>query len=474
MEKTLLGEFDFPSWRERCGAKGRKIGDFSPLRAASTDTRTLQPGDLFVALRGERFDGHAFLEQARARGARLALVDHEPQGGAPQGLGLVIVPDTLLALQDLAREVWRLGASRMETIALTGSNGKTTTKEIARALCAGRRRTYATPGNFNNQIGLPLTICAAPASSEVMIVEMGASKRGDILELIEIAPCSGRLITSIGYAHLEGMGGIEGVRLTKRELFIGADEETVCVVPDEEREVLLAEPDAAKARAHRTFGLGRGDVSARLVGQSERGIEVAIRGEVELRGLKLALYGEHNASNLAACLALLDAMGWEGLDSAYVNACLAQVEVPGGRFEVTRAGGHQVINDSYNANPSSVVASFEAFLSWCEAHSPSDGSQLPRAVVLGEMREIGTQSALWHAEVAERIAARGGIQALICLGPCSDLMAEAARSSGAPDLEVCAFEGVEGAASWLTRWRAGVIFLKASRSARLERLIEML
>lgn len=470
-DATILSTFDFWAW---CDAQGFVVsGDISDvqLSSLSTDTRTLQQGALFVALVGERFDAHDFLEKAYNQGACAALVS-KSQGSfdAPDGMILIFVPDTLLALQMLAAALWQELLERgVKTISLTGSNGKTTSKELLRALCSFRHKVHATYGNYNNHIGVPLTICATPCSAEVVILEMGASKRGDIKELTEIAPAHARLICSIGYAHLEGMGGLDGVRQTKSEIFIGSNSNTVAVVPDDEFENLIPEDFQGQALS---FGGSTGDVRAAVLGQNSEGMKVQLSFADATADVvvDVSLQGEHNARNLAACVAIVRGLG-EAMSEEELGKALKLLVIPGGRSEVLRHGDLLFLNDSYNANPSSMLASFQAFMGWSEEFVQGQG--LPRIAVIGQMAEVGPESKNWHLEVARRMVDTDGLDALVFVGDYAhEMKVEAEKQRG--QVEVLASENLKDVALWLTKQGRGVIFLKASRSARLERLIELI
>lgn len=472
-QQTYLGQLDLRGWAAARGATWIGPDDASRApRALSTDTRTLAEGDLFVALVGERFDAHDFLAEAHARGARVALVSRQPEE-APEDLALIVVEDTLRALQDLAHTLWLTALEAgVLGVALTGSNGKTTTKELLRALWSQRHVVHATSGNLNNHIGLPLTICALPLDAEVAILEMGASKRGDISELIAIAPSQVRLITSIGNAHLEGMGGLHGVRLTKREIFEGSDAQSLAVMPQAEREVLAEQVSEARVVSFGPAGEGA-EVAYEVLGSAPGGMRVRITlGAEAAREVVLPLYGEHQASNLAAALATLWQRG-ELLSDEELEQAMARLHVPGGRGRRVEVGGYLFLDDSYNANPSSMLASFDAFLSWQAEQGIAP--EVARVAIIGEMKEVGAETKKWHQHVARRMVERGGIQALVCVGPHAEAMREAALEVGSPQVvEIVACEDAATAAKWLTKHERGVIFLKASRGARLERLIEII
>ena len=482
-QESILSNFDLWRWCDahQLATSGASDKDGLTFSRVSTDTRSITSGDLFVALVGERFDAHDFLLTAWESGAKAAIVSRSRDAlnaELPAEMLLIHADDTLVALQSLAAALWqeKIVERGVTSISLTGSNGKTTSKELLRALFSVRHdHVHATHGNFNNHIGVPLTICSIPMSAEVVILEMGASKRGDIDELTAIAPAMARLITSIGHAHLEGMGGLDGVRLTKREIFHGHDAATLAVVPRHERDNLIEQDFGGVVK---TFcqGCQDADFMAHIVSEEADGTLVEVRraGEASVR-FKLPLLGAHHVSNVAGCLAIAAGLG-EAIDEAWLGKAMKRLHIPGGRSEVVEIAGYRILNDSYNANPTSMMASFEAFLSW-SAHQRGERDAL--IAVIGEMAEVGDEAKNWHEQIAcrmvemERQDPRQHLTALICVGRYAAGMKQAA-SRIESNVEVVACEDLEEVARWLTKHERGVIFLKASRSARLERLMEII
>lgn len=428
-----------------------------------TDSRKAQPGDLFVALVGERFDAHDFVAQVAQSGASGVVVSrHLPGVQIPQ----LVVKDTLDALQGIGKMIWSRRATA-KTVALTGSNGKTTTKEILRCLWRSFGPTHATGGNFNNHIGVPLTLADLSPSHEYAIVEMGANAPGDIGELIQIASSDIRIITSIGVAHIEGFGGIDGVRQTKREIFLDASPETWAIVPYEEREHLIL-PDYPGHVL--TFGSSdNADVRVLDAQMDATGgaMRVVLQHDAHQHTFRLPLIGQHNATNFAAAFATLIAAGvsWQ---PDVLNAALSELHVPGGRWREQQTGPYLWIDDAYNANPSSVVASFDGFMQWRRAQS----DDLPNVVILGEMLELGSDAKNWHNRVIRDISVEKDLSTIICIGTFAASMADEARACGHEQLHVHACEDVQDAAGVILAMEQAVIFLKASRGARLERVIE--
>lgn len=421
----------------------------APLRSVSTDTRTLQAGDLFVALRGERFDAHDHLADAVARGARaLVVADAERAAGLP--VPVVVVRDTLRALGALGR--YRRRAWGKPVIGITGSNGKTSTKELLRAALGVSFRVHATQGNLNNQIGVPLTLLALPDDAQIAVVEMGTSLPGEIAILRAIAEPDVAVITSVAEAHLELLGSIEGVRREKAAIYDGV---AVAVAPATEPEVVAF----AHARASRVVvaGLGAGDLRATSWGAIPD--DPAGGGWLEVHGVRVVvpLRGEHNLRNAMLALAVARECG---VPLAGAGQGIAAMEPPAMRLAAQSLGDATLINDAYNANPGSTRAAIDLL-----AAMPG-GRQ--RALVLGTMRELGAGAAALHEEIARR-AVGSSIDVIAGIGDFA-----VALSTVAPrDPRVVTAADVDDLWPALRAKlsRDAVILLKASRGVRLERLV---
>ena len=352
----------------------------------STDTRHLTPGALFVALTGDRFDAHAFLGQARAQGAAAAVVR---QGTPPvDGLPLFEVADTLVALGLLARARRRLFPPGSPVVGVTGSSGKTSTKEMIRAVLATKYRVHATGGNLNNLVGVPLTILAAPADAEALVIEAGASVPGEIPRLRSVIEPTIAVISNVGYAHVAGFGSLAGVMQEKLALVDGAPVAVVGTDPPE-----LAVEARRRARTV-VAGTGR-DADVR-----PDAAELDDGGHPRLtwrrHTVTLPVVGFHQIEN--AMLAL--AVGREvGADPARAIAALAGVRLPGGRGAMLELGDLTVIDDTYNANPTSLRWALK-LAQWL-----AERRRRPLAVVVGSMLELGPESARLHAAAAADIAA---------------------------------------------------------------------
>ncbi len=446
------------------------------ISGVSSDTRAIEDGALFVALSGENFDAHNFLEKAFELGAVAALVKRGNSVDVA-GFAMIEVEDPELAMGMLGHALWKEATDGgLHSIAVTGSNGKTTTKEMLARLWSSVGVVHATRGNLNNQIGLPLTLCALPTRCDYLIVEMGANAAGDIAELIELAPASERIITSIGHAHIEGFGSLDGVRRAKSEIFLNADEKTVAIVPICEVVNVIHETFQGRVL---TFGTEENADVRCTVRQvmADGGQLVEVKVNSSKLVVRLPLAGEHNARNLAAACATLVAVGGEKLLGEVLKSGdnFDGFELPGGRWRREKVGKFEIIDDAYNANPSSVRAAFDAFMSIEHAGE--------RIVVLGEMRELGENEAVQlHEEVARYVALTRGLHGFVAVGKYATVMCEAAAAAAAAaaessddvGLDVFAAADVCDAGAWLLSRESALVFLKGSRGSRLERIVEIL
>ena len=434
---------------------GRLAGADCDFGAVSIDSRTLSRGDLFVAVKGERFDGHDFAAAARDRGATGLMVSRELDVDLPQ----VVVDDTLRALAAGAA-AWRRQFG-LPLAGVGGSNGKTTTKELLAAILGQAGPTLATRGNLNNHIGVPLTLFRLDASHAAAVVEMGANHAGEIAALVGIAAPTVGLVTNAGAEHLEGFGSLEGVARAEGEMFAGLGREATAVINADDAFAPLWREMSTAGRSL-TFGLARdADFQARnVVSGVDRGewltrFELATpAGTVAVR---LALTGLHNVLNAAGAAAAAWACG---ADAGQIAAGLAEVRPVKGRLQLRPAQQKAwLIDDSYNANPTSALAGLEVL----------GGLDGERWLVLGEMAELGEHAVEGHVEVG-RAARRLGVLRLFALGPTTLHAVEAFGEGGRwfPDVEALT-AALKGAL------HPGVTALvKGSRVNRLERVVEAL
>ncbi len=442
-------------------ALGLEGGGEAPIAGISTDTRALAPGELFVALRGERFDAHAFVQRAGEMGAAGAVVEQGAKG--PEGLPLFEVPDTLVALGELAR--FRREALGVPVVALTGSSGKTTFKELLRAALGVRYRVHATRGNLNNRIGVPLTLLETPDEAGIVVLEMGTNEPGEIAELTRIAEPDAGVVTTVGEAHLERLGSLEGVLDEKLALLAGLRAGGRAFTGD--RPAFL--PDTARARhpGVRVSGFTP-EADAALRGQLEDA-DAEGRRPFVFGGVRVVpgVPGRHGAELALLALAVAGAFG---VPYTEAGRALEATRPTGMRGERRRIGGITLVADCYNANPQSVRAALEVLA----ALEPGRA----RIAVLGSMLELGEAGPKLHRELLGEALALP-LTAVIAVG----LFADAARAleargvpgrPGGPVLEVAE----DAAEAWvrLAPLLEGneLLLLKGSRGVALEEMIPWL
>jgi UDP-N-acetylmuramoyl-tripeptide--D-alanyl-D-alanine ligase len=417
----------------------------------SIDSRALDPGDLFVGLRGERSDGGDYAARALQAGAWGVLVAPEQATAAAQGdvAGAVLAHhDPLDGLQALAR-AWRgeLAAAGAKVVAITGSTGKTSTKDILAALLAAERRVVASPENFNTEIGLPLAVLAAPRGTEMLVLEMAMRGAGQIAQLTAIAEPDVGVIVNVGPAHLELLGSLEAIAAAKAELIDGLAAGTSAVIPVDEP---LLDPHLRADIQILRFGEG-GDVA--LVERGPAG-EVLIRqGDREIR-LRPSFQEDHNLRNLLAAVAAARALGVSPEGDLQVRFSALRGELR------SLPGGVTLVDDCYNANPMSMRAAIDELGEMAAAR---------RVAVLGDMLELGPDASRFHREIGEHAAARG-VQLLVTVGPLAGEMRAGfpGEAHRVPDAEAAA-ELLGG----LLR-EGDVVLVKGSRGVGLERVAEAL
>lgn len=431
---------------------GHVAGANVAFDGVATDSRAVRAGDLFVALKGERFDGHAYVEEAARRGAAAALTSREVQGGIP--LSQVVVGDTRLALGRLAA-TWRARFD-LPLVALTGSNGKTTVKEMLAAILAthsgSRQAVLATEGNLNNDIGMPLTLLALRPSHRFAVIEMGMNHEGEIDYLTRLAQPTAALVNNAQRAHIGMLGSIEAVARAKGEIYAGLGEHGQALVNEDD----AFAPYWKGLNAGRpivTFGMSSdADVHAANVDGGWRFTTPAASFVVTL-----AVPGEHNVRNALAACAAAHALS---IPAGAMRAALAQFRGVPGRLQRRRGpAGSTVIDDTYNANPESMKAALRVLAA----------ERGRRVFVMGDMGELGAQSPAMHAEVGT--FARGlGVDALLALGPESRQAAHAFGEGGRHF-----GDGAALAAAALEEARRGATLLvKGSRFMRMEQVADAL
>jgi len=454
-----------------------KIGEalgarvFSSLASAhlagfSIDSRTLRPGEGFIAIKGPKHDGHNFVSQAFARGALAAIVSETQRRNYPSELQgrLIGVPDTLQALQQLAhfaRQSWG-----RTVLAVTGSIGKTTTKEILATLLAHRYRVLKSERNYNNEFGLPLTLLRLQADTELTVVEMAMSHKGDIAKLCAVAEPNVGLVTNVNPVHLEFFTSVDEIAAAKHELIEGLVNPGVAVLnADDERVRQFAQGFVGRVVS---FGFtSAADVRAEAI--ADRGCAGAefdlVVGQTRQR-VQLGLMGQHNIANALAAYAAASLFDIEPNVAADVFATLQPVALRGECIRFVE--GFTVINDAYNANPRAVQIMAETI-----SRTPSFQR---RRLLIGEMAELGPTGPALHRQTGAHIATLGNIDFLAGVtGLASELVAGAV-AAGLPPARTQFFETKEAAAEWLCQTvRPGdLVLLKASRVVALETLLEAL
>lgn len=431
----------------------------------STDSRTTRPGDIFWALKGERFDGHRFIEEAVKKGAKGVVAEKhwwDNQDKVPDGAVIIVVKDTLRALGDLAR--WWRSQQEVLVSAITGSTGKTTTKEMLACIFEQGHQTLKNRGNYNNLIGVPLTLLELDSSHKRVVMEMGMNRRGEIARLTEIAAPDIGLITNVGQAHLEGLGSLHDVALAKAELIEKISPEALVIVNGDDP--LLMKTAARFSRNIVTFGTDRDhDFRAeRINNLGGKGLAFELRHKKGGGEVRLTTPGIHNVSNALAACAVAVCLG-EPHDK--IVAGLSSFKGIKGRFSVEHIpGGVTLVNDTYNANPSSLKAALESL----EALKESGGRIL---AVLGDMKELGDSGTGAHEEAGKWVAALSP-HLFIAIGDYAQVMINSAREAGVSKKRAISVATYTEALEKLQeeKRRGDLIFVKGSRLMELEKVVE--
>ncbi|MGI9172172.1 MAG: UDP-N-acetylmuramoyl-tripeptide--D-alanyl-D-alanine ligase [Chthoniobacterales bacterium] len=434
-----------------------ETGDASQrVTRISTDSRTIQAGELFIPIRGENFDGHKFIAQAIERDAAGGLVERNWNGSAPKNFALIRVNDTLSGYQQIAANYRK--SLPLKVIAITGSNGKTSTKDFVAAVLARRFRVTKTEGNFNNHVGLPRTILEASSSDQIAVWELGMNHRGEIAALAAIAQPDVGLITNIGIAHIGFMGSREAIAEEKGALAVALGREgSLILTGDDEFSAALAKRTAAKVIL---AGVKNGTVRAEDIRQTASGSEFTILEGAHRCRAQLPVPGLHMVQNALLAIAAGRVFG---LSIEECAAGLAGAPLTQARLQLREIRGVQFLDDSYNANPESMKAALRTLV-----ELETEGR---RIAVLGQMSELGLESERGHAEVGEA-AATLRIDHLVTIGKVAAKISDAAEAAGL--LGTTNVDTAEAAAEWLVeRANAGdLILVKGSRSARTERVLD--
>jgi UDP-N-acetylmuramoyl-tripeptide--D-alanyl-D-alanine ligase len=381
--------------------EGRLIGDDVQIEAVSTDSRNIPANALFIALKGERFDAHEFAMQAKENGARALLVHRPVDSNLPQ----IHCSDTQEALGEIAAGMQR--GRPAVVVAFTGSNGKTSVKNLVSAILQHAGRTYFNPGNRNNEIGLPLAVLDAPEDAQFAVYEMGAGQPGDIAYLASIVPPNVSLVNNIAPAHIERMGSLLGIAETKGAIYEALPDDGIAVVNSDDAFAPFFQQRIAHRRVLR-FGIDNdADVSARDIRIGDESSDFVLQSPAGQAQIHLPLPGRHNVMNALAATAL--ALG-AGAPFAAIEKGLQSVQpVKGRQVTYTLSSGAVLIDDSYNANPGSVAAAIQTL-----AAAKADAW-----LVLGDMMELGDEAAALHAMVGEQ-AHKAGLKRLYTVGRLSE------------------------------------------------------
>lgn len=426
---------------------------FTNCQRVCTDTRKLLPGDLFFALKGENFDGNRFAAQAIEAGAAYVVVD-DPNVAINDRF--LLVEDTLRALQDLARAYRQ--QLNIPIVAITGSNGKTTTKELIAAVLSKAHKTHFTQGNLNNHIGVPLTLLAMPLDTEIAVIEMGANHKEEIAFLCKIAEPTHGLITNIGKAHLEGFGGLEGVKQGKSEMYayLAKNKGVAFINLEEEYLTELAQKHTIKKRIDYCLSETPDPTTPYYEIRLEQLIPFIkvsfLRPTGSLYTVESSLAGQHNLQNIMTAIAVSK---YFKVPSLSIVEGIAEYVPSNNRSQRLEYQGVKIYLDAYNANPSSVSATLDSFAA--EAKSP-------QRVILGDMLELGPTSSAEHLRIA-RQAQKLNFADVILVGP---HFAEVAK-----ELELPHYQNIDELKpniNW-EEWAGTQILVKGSRGMKLEQLI---
>ncbi|MBR6863577.1 MAG: UDP-N-acetylmuramoyl-tripeptide--D-alanyl-D-alanine ligase [Bacteroidales bacterium] len=422
---------------------------FRASQGVNTDTRTLQPGQIFVALKGETFDGNAYASKALESGAAYAVVNDVVEGDDPR---LLRFPDTLQALKELA--AFHRQQLDIPVIGLTGTNGKTTTKELIREVLATHFTVAATKGNLNNDIGVPLTVLGIGADADIAVVEMGASHPGDIAALTWVSQPGYGLITNVGKAHLLGFGSFEGVKQAKGQLYdwLSEHDGQAFVNVDDEN---LYEMAVSRPLSIIPYGVAGEDAEILPTSAENPFLRMSIGGET----LETRLVGSYNAANVMAALAVGRQFGIPLQDGL---AAIAAYTPSNNRSQMTRTERNVVIEDAYNANPSSMAAALDNF-----ALLQADC----KVALLGDMRELGEDSVKEHVKILKKLDDCGLTHACLV----GDEFKKALEEAGTPDFVKWFATSDDLAAALAERPLTGAtVLVKGSNSIRMGKVLPTL
>ncbi|MBF0178237.1 MAG: UDP-N-acetylmuramoyl-tripeptide--D-alanyl-D-alanine ligase [Magnetococcales bacterium] len=434
------------------------VAPHTRLTSVTIDSRQVTPGALFVAIPGLRFDGHDFVAEAVNKGCGAAVVSRRPEG--PVAVPLLLVPDTQVALTQLAM-AWRKRVNP-RVVAVTGSSGKTTVKEMIAACLARQGGVHATRGNLNNHLGLPLTLLAMPPDCRVLVAEMGMSAAGEIRHLAGVAPPHVAVVTSVTSAHLEHLGSLENIAKAKAELLEALAPEGVGIIPGDSPFTALLR-NACRGRV-RTFGFAATDPSraedVRPEGDGQR-----FRLLLEPEQVAMTLLVRHPGRFMVAnAVAAATAAHLAGASPDDLVTAVGNFQPGAGRGGVRRSRhGWCVVDDTYNANPGSMSVALDSLARFAAAGH--------RVAILGDMLELGPDTKPIHADLAIPVR-QAGVDRLFTAGPCMASLHDAVKNDAG---RACHHQN--DPAQWLGRIRpllrtGDVVLVKGSRGMRMERIVQ--
>lgn len=427
------------------------IEEFSGI---CTDTRKVKSGDLFIPLVGEKFDGHDFIDQAVKNGAK-GILSSRSDVIVPANIPLIMVDDTLTALQGLAR--FHRQRFNIPIIAITGSNGKTTTKDMTAAILSSQLTVLKTEANYNNEIGLPLTLLQLTEQHEVAVVEMGMRGAGQIRQLAHIALPTIAIITNVGETHIELLGSIEAIAAAKAELLE--------VIPASGLTILNADDDYVRKMAKQVrsrvtlFGLEQGNLKADHIQVISQGMSFTCRMDQRDFSAYIPTVGKHNVYNALAAIAA----GLEvGLTVEDINCGLRTFNASPMRLHIELMGDYTIINDAYNASPMSMVAAIDTLV---------EVAANRKVVVLGDMLELGDFGATAHRQIGEKLA-ECRIDIVITVGTLASHIAQTALDHGITAVACDSHDQASEALKKLIK-PSDTILIKGSRGMKMENMVKM-
>jgi UDP-N-acetylmuramoyl-tripeptide--D-alanyl-D-alanine ligase len=440
---------------EMCGASLLAGDPQNLVKRVCKDTRSIKAGDLYVALRGERFNGNQFIAEAASQGAVAALCDDEPPTGLPQGFGILSTPDSLTGLALLA-SAWR-SMLTLRPVAVTGSSGKTSVKDFASAVLSTSLRTTATEGNLNNEIGLPLSILNADLEDKAAVWEIGMNHRGEIAPLAGLAKPEIGIITGIGTAHIEHLGSREQIAAEKGDLLEKLPSNGCAIIPAEDDfSTELKERTSARVLQ---VGFNRGDLRAKDILYGVEETRFLIDGDFGRVEAVLPVPGRHMVCN--ALLAIAAGLQF-GISLEQCASGLQKIALTPGRLGRVCRRGVTILDDTYNANPDSMVAALETL--------EGITVQGRKIAVLGRMGELGVHAAEGYERVG--IKAANVLSTLITIGEEASAIGDAASCAGLADVRSLADNTSAAELLSALASEGDVILLKASRSARMEEVLQ--